>query len=236
MKQFLAGCAVGALAMALYDWPLREQAATATPAPEPDREISLLPDNDRAIGGLFPSQPSPSPTAANDGRNATERKPAETVLPEPEAPAAGESVSDDPARPHNPVNTSPQHQALLADVARQDQQPDSVAALHAEFEYQQPDLAWSYQAEQNLQAFLAGHTGISQFDIQHLECRQSLCELHVMGYGDHAGKHWDALLNDMAPEPWFLEFERVTTQSSGRDGQVVIVTILQRADYGGEPD
>lgn len=232
MKQFLAGCVVGAVAMALFD--LQQQAPEAvleTPAaPEPERHQP--PDtNKRAAAGLSSER---SPARLDDGDSLDVPDAAEDEhWQEQAADAPVDAV--EPA-PENPVITSEAHEALLAQAARRDQGPGSIAVLHADFERQQPDLSWSYQAEQNLQAFLTGHAGISHFDIQHLECRQSLCELHVMGYGDNAGGIWNTLVRDMNEEPWWIEFQGSSNQSSGRDGQVVIVTVLQRAGYGGEAD
>lgn len=233
MKQFLAGCVVGALAMALFDLQQRSSPAAEEAPGQAERKLSLLPDaNHRAVGGLFPDR-SPAMATPADGRS--EAMPATDEAPrqEPESTAPAETVE---APPENPVITSKAHEALLAQAARRDQGPGSIAALHADFERQQPDLSWSYQAEQNLQAFLAGHAGISHFDVQHLECRQSLCELHVMGYGDNAGGIWNTLVRDMTAEPWWIEFQGSSNHSSGRDGQVVIVTVLQRAGYGRESD
>lgn len=233
MKQFLAGCVVGAVAMALFDLQQRStQGAEETPS-QAERELSLLPDaKDRAVGGLFPDR-SPAQADPTEGRSQGMRESDEGPWQEPESAAPAETVE---APPENPVITSEAHEALLEQARRRDRRPGSIAALHADFERQQPDLSWSYQAEQNLQAFLAGHAGISHFDVQHLECRQSLCELHVMGYGDNAGGIWNTLVRDMNAEPWWIEFQGSSNQSSGRDGQVVIVTVLQRAGYGGDSD
>ena len=232
MKQFLTGCVVGAVAMALFNLQQRSTESAAQSPANPEREISLLPDtNNRAVGGLFPDR---SPSAPDDDRSLKTLDAAKNEQWREQESEASVSVPESP--PEHPVITSPEHEALLQQAARRDRQPGSIAALHADFERQQPDLSWSYQAEQNLQAFLAGHAGISHFDVQHLECRQSLCELHVMGYGDDAGGIWNTLVRDMSMEPWWVEFQGSSNQSSGRDGQVVIVTVLQRAGYGGEAD
>ena len=225
MKQFLAGCVVGAVAMALFDLQQQApQAALETPAaPQPAKRQQ--PDtNKRAAAGLSSERPPARPDYGDS-----------LDVPDAAEDEHWQEQAAEPA-PENPVITSEAHEALLAQAARRDQRPGSIAALHADFERQQPDLSWSYQAEQNLQAFLTGHAGISHFDIQHLECRQSLCELHVMGYGDNAGGIWNTLVRDMNAEPWWIEFQGSSNQSSGRDGQVVIVTVLQRAGYGGEAD
>ena len=245
MKQFAAGCVVGALAMYLFalqhpnpapsPLAVAEPSAPAAPAADPEQQEEELP---AAAEPVTPEDGARSSSAWAEAREDRAEGPwsGAPSLPNDETLDSAETLDGDPAEPRTrtPVITSEEHQDLLAKASDPDDPlygNGRVAQLHEDFEHQEADMSWSYQAEQYLQGFLAGHPGISQFDIRQVECRQNLCELHVFGYDDRAGRLWGDLIADMGNEPWWTEFEGNSSISAGENGRTTIVTILQRRGY-----
>ena len=55
------------------------------------------------------------------------------------------------------------------------------------------DDAWSYFAEQSIIQFLGSHPLGSEFDVEYVECRSTICQLKVTGFDASTGPSWQRI-------------------------------------------
>ena len=89
------------------------------------------------------------------------------------------------------------------------------------------DDAWSYFAEQSITQFLGSHSQGSEFDVEYVECRSTICQLKVTGYDDSTGPTWQKIMFDLRQEPW-AEFGQHGNTWGDVKGRFVIIETMYR--------
>ena len=89
-----------------------------------------------------------------------------------------------------------------------------VARNQAELESEPKDDSWAYFMEQSLSLsqFMGGHPLISQFDVLHVECRTTFCQIQVVGFDDSTWPNWLSIMYDLRQEPWAEFYESGSSQ------------------------
>ena len=165
------------------------------------------------------------------------------------APAPGESEkSDEPRFRENSARdvsesasiestvspTGPQfaEDELLRQVALPDGFPifDSFAALHHQLEVENTDQAWATYMEPQLAAYFADERLSEQlFSAPTVECRRTLCEVQLIGYGPQAFTLWANFTADYISQPWMADlFEPKVQVDRTATGATAFVIFLQR--------
>ncbi len=89
------------------------------------------------------------------------------------------------------------------------------------------DDAWSYFAEQSITQFLGSHPQGSEFDVEYVECRSTICQLKVTGYDASTGPTWQRIMFDLRQEPW-AEFRQHGNTWGDVEGGFVIIETMYR--------
>lgn len=97
----------------------------------------------------------------------------------------------------------------------------------AELQSEPRDDAWSYYIEQAISQFLGGYPTIGEFDINHIECRATRCQIQVTGFDGSTWATWSRIMYDMNQQPW-AEFYESASESYDTDGRFVILQRLRR--------
>ena len=97
----------------------------------------------------------------------------------------------------------------------------------AELQSEPRDDSWSYYIEQAISQFLGGYPTIGEFDINHIECRATRCQIQVTGFDGSTWATWSRIMYDMNQQPW-AEFYESASESYDTDGRFVILQRLRR--------
>ena len=107
---------------------------------------------------------------------------------------------------------------------------DSVAALHRQLELEDTDHAWATYLEPQLSAYFSDERlSQQQFSAPSVECRRTLCEVQLVGYGPRAFTEWSEVTEDYASQPWMVGLvEPIVQVDRTASGATAFVIILQR--------
>ncbi len=89
------------------------------------------------------------------------------------------------------------------------------------------DDAWSYFAEQSIIQFLGSHPLGSEFDVEYVECRSTICQLKVTGFDASTGPSWQRIMFDLRQEPWAEFGQHGNTWGDVEGGFVIIETMYR---------
>lgn len=174
------------------------------------------------------------------------QSPLQGVRDLPQSAAADEttaSVTNSPSEAHiesgsRPENTRPGSAVGGASSANTIPLPEGmelsgrVAELHNQLEREQADASWSSAMEVELATYYGEKLALSQqFSLSVIACRQSGCEVQVIGYGPDAFLNWSNLTSDFGQQLWIGEFQSVgvNTNSLGPDVQAIVLLLERRA-------
>lgn len=99
-----------------------------------------------------------------------------------------------------PVDAGPNFGAQIAESISSGRN-DSLAREHVQLEREVRDDSWSYPLEAELRTMLAADPVMGRFEVEHLECRATLCELRVSGA--------DRLQHESAVNQWLRDMHRL---------------------------
>ncbi len=104
-----------------------------------------------------------------------------------------------------------------------------MAQLHEQLEAEAEELSWSTYMEAQLAGYLSQKLALSELSIPLIECRTSMCEVQVIGYGDSPMQSWMNATGDMRAQPWY-EFADVSIGTRQvAPGIMGLMLVLQRA-------
>lgn len=161
---------------------------------------------------------------------APEERPASTILrqapksesePEPETEGQAavriEGVRDRSQRSSN-------HAGATDPVASSTSWPESAQQRLRE---EPKDEDWAYFTERAILDAVSAHSLAGEFHIVYIECRTTLCQIKVNGYGESSVPKWHQIVFDLTQQSW-AEFGQRGMSSGVADGQFVIVQDLRR--------
>lgn len=100
--------------------------------------------------------------------------------------------------------------------------------LQARYENDSREDSWASYMEGLLAAYFAQKPQLAQFYISLIDCRTSICEIHLLGYGPEALTQWNSATADMVSQPWF-EFNNMSmNRRNPEPGILAIVLILTK--------
>ncbi len=104
-----------------------------------------------------------------------------------------------------------------------------MAQLHRQVEREAEELSWSTYMEAQIAGYLSQKLALSELSIPLIECRTTLCEVQVIGYGESPMQSWINSTGDMRAQPWY-DFANVSigTQQVA-PGIIGLMLVMQRA-------
>ncbi len=104
-----------------------------------------------------------------------------------------------------------------------------MARLHARVESEAVELSWSTYMEAQIAGYLNQRLALSEVSIPLIECRTTLCEVQVIGYGESPMQSWTNSTGDMRAQPWF-DFANVSVGTQQvAPGIIGLMLVMQRA-------
>ena len=85
----------------------------------------------------------------------------------------------------NPIDTGEVFGKLIARPATADQ-PNELGDVHRALEREPRDDSWAYAMEGQLQNAMLNETSRGAFNMEHVECRTTMCEVRISGSDDQA--------------------------------------------------
>jgi hypothetical protein len=171
----------------------------------------VLPQRDT---GLADVETAPSQVVTS-GRSEPIRVAPVPLESEPSVPAQSQNVSSAETLPANPEDST------LA------VSPNWIETRRAALADEPRDESWAYFTEQAVEQYLAQHPDISQFTVEYIECRSTVCQIGVEGFDESTGPTWQRILYDMRQQPW-SEFGQVGSSSGSVEGRSKTITEFQR--------
>jgi hypothetical protein len=94
-----------------------------------------------------------------------------------------------------PVDAGEVFNKQIARASTSDQ-PNQLGDAHRDLEREPRDDGWAYSMEAELQNSMVNATSTGQFQMEHVECRATLCEVRVSGNSDQADavREWSKAL------------------------------------------
>jgi hypothetical protein len=203
-------------------------------ATTPDSSMSTLagPVAERAPASneSEPSYNLPPPQAAPRAAIATPEKLARTsVDPAPIAPSSDDRVATSRVPPAA-VSEALSFEFgpdLAASIAEQESEEGSAGKLHVALEAEARDDTWAYAAETRLQNSLVNEVGSGKFTLNHMECRATLCEVHLSG-SDTQSRAMQDWTNEISKQNWSTEMAMTAQSSVTNQGKTESLLILRR--------
>lgn len=146
------------------------------------------------------------------------------------------SVAPPPSSPAPPVDDTTNPRVDLGPVlSRRLEAPppagfeDSLVVAHREFEQQPRNDSWAYSAEGDLQNSLVNESSIGAFNVEHVECRSTLCEVRLSGKAaqSEAIKTWSEGWNT---QPFGKRLYITLSSTSVDDDRADAVFLFRRPD------
>jgi hypothetical protein len=210
---FVVGVAVGVLVMRhekeeSVSTALPNDAASVTPAAPQLRADAARPDHTPRS-----ATSSPSPAVA---------EPIERVPNPSTGPVMNESV--DYAGYSLPVDVGPAFRKEVA-AAPVPGVSNALAEAHRALEREMRDDSWSYPMEAEIQNSLAADASVGNFTVEHIECRATLCEIHLSGRDEQAEamSSWATSLRAQPLGSRLLPSVLSTTSDGKRTDQLLIL-------------
>ncbi len=104
-----------------------------------------------------------------------------------------------------------------------------MAQLHRRVENEAEELSWSTYMEAQIAGYLNQKLPLSELSVPLIECRTTLCEVQVIGYGESPMQSWMTATGDMRAQPWY-EFADVSIGTlQVAPGIIGLMLVMQRA-------
>ena len=175
--------------------------------------------------------------------------------PQPDPDGPNKSVSEDrvnrtnaPRQTESPVKTGPvaaqppssataQSQAkpdASATSARAIDYPPEIAEmienrvdkeLQSRYENDAREESWAAYMEALLADYFAQKPGLAQFYFSLIDCRTSVCSVHVLGYGPDALTLWNTATADLVSQQWF-DFNNMSVNRRNPEPDVLAIVLI----------
>ncbi len=104
-----------------------------------------------------------------------------------------------------------------------------MAQLHRRIENEAEELSWSTYMEAQIAGYLNRKLPLTELSVPLIECRTTLCEVQVIGYGESPMQSWMIATEDMRAQPWY-EFGEVSIGTlQVAPGIIGLMLVMQRA-------
>ncbi len=143
------------------------------------------------------------------------------------APASSNSEADATSSDPDGRDTAPINPIPLIDGLELD---GNLADAHRRLERETADNAWAPYMEQQLLAYYGSKLQLSQeFSLPIVVCRQTMCEVQAIGYGEMPMQTWMSQTADFRNQPFAAEFSNVGVgvMGVGPDAQAVILILTR---------
>jgi len=210
-------------------------------ATTPDSSMTTLAgpvaERARASNESEPSHNLPPPQAAPPAAIATPQKLARTssdpapIAPAPDDRAATSRVSPVIVSEALTLEFGPD---LAASLAEQESEEGSAGKLRVALEAEARDDTWAYAAETHLQNSLVNAVGAGKFTLNHMECRATLCEVHLSG-SDTQSRAMQDWTNEISKQNWSTEMAMTAQSSVTNEGKTESLLILRRVPPAVKP-
>jgi len=100
--------------------------------------------------------------------------------------------------------------------------------LHDSLEREARDDAWAYAAEGDIQNSLVAETSMGNFNVDHLECRATMCELRLSARGQQQSAALSRWHDGMRSQPLGMRLVPRASSSIGRDADADVLIIFTR--------
>lgn len=77
------------------------------------------------------------------------------------------------------------------------------SAARLDLDLQPRDKRWAEAKEQSIHSFLENNQRSTHFEIQHVECRQSLCQIWLIAPDNKTADLWDQVSEALSQQTWF---------------------------------
>ncbi len=104
-----------------------------------------------------------------------------------------------------------------------------MAQLHGQIESEAEELSWSTYMEAQIAGYLSQKLSLSELSIPLIECRTTLCEVQVIGYGDSPMQNWMNATGDMRAQPWYEFADASIGTRQVAPGIIGLMLVMQRA-------
>jgi len=104
--------------------------------------------------------------------------------------------------------------------------------LQERYESDEREESWAQYMEGQLTAYFAQKPELAQFSFSLIDCRTSICEIHVIGYGPDALALWNVGIADITTQTWHDFGSMSSNQSNPQPDILAIVLILTRKPPG----
>jgi hypothetical protein len=150
----------------------------------------------------------------------------ESVTSQPQSASIGEPISGEtsPAQISSTRSINDDYPPEIADMIENNVDKE----LQARYESDEKEESWATYMEGQLTAYFAQKPELAQFYISLIDCRTSVCAVHVLGYGPQALTLWNSATADLVSQPWF-EFNSMSMNRRNPQPDVLgIVLILTK--------
>jgi len=171
-----------------------------------------------------------SSTNANDGEIEAVRpasaEPLSITVPEvsqPQSPGARRPNTDSTTAGQRPSGDSGSNDypPEIADMIENNVDKE----LQARYEADEREESWATYMEGQLAAYFAQKPALSQFNISLIDCRTSVCAVHVLGYGVDALTVWNSATADLISQPWF-EFNSMSMNRRNPQPDILGIVLI----------
>ncbi len=104
-----------------------------------------------------------------------------------------------------------------------------MAQLHRQLESEAEELSWSTYMEAQIAGYLSQKPALAEFSIPLVECRTTLCEVQVIGYGESPMQNWMNATADMRAQPWYEFADTSIGVQQVVPGIIGLMVVMQRA-------
>jgi len=117
---------------------------------------------------------------------------------------------------------------LAASLALQMNMENSTGKLHEALEAEPRDDTWAYAAEADIQNALVADASAGNFTVNRVECRATLCELHLTGT-DAQGPALQAWNDGLSKQAWWRDLPMSAQTMVSSKGKIEELLIFRRA-------
>ena len=207
--------------------------------------VYLLNDRTAPLPAVLPDQPSAPEAITRAPQIATVEKVQETVKDindEPKSSARPELaanvepvplpdqsgvVPQPDSNPNDPPSNTPtktvnkDYPPEIADMIEKRVDKD----LQSRYESDEREESWATYMEGQLAAYFAQKPTLAQFYVSLIDCRTSICEIHVLGYGPDALTQWNTATADIVSQPWF-EFNSMSMNRYNPEPDILAIVLI----------
>lgn len=97
--------------------------------------------------------------------------------------------------------------------------------LQARYENDEREDSWATYMEGQLAAYFAQKPSLAQFYVSLIDCRTSVCSIHVLGYGPDALTQWNTATADLVSQQWF-EFNNLSMNRRNPEPDILAVVLI----------